>query len=36
MVWRPQGLLSHREPTIKLAGSGRTKPLAISVREKAT
>jgi branched-chain amino acid transport system permease protein len=36
MVWRPQGLLAHREPTIKLAGSGRTKPLAVSIREKAT
>jgi branched-chain amino acid transport system permease protein len=36
MVWRPQGLLAHREPTIKLAGSPRDRPLATSVREKAT
>jgi branched-chain amino acid transport system permease protein len=36
MVWRPQGLLAHREPTIKLAGSARDRPIAASVREKAT
>jgi branched-chain amino acid transport system permease protein len=36
MVWRPQGLLAHREPTIKLAGSPRDRPVAASVREKAT
>jgi branched-chain amino acid transport system permease protein len=36
MVWRPQGLLAHREPTIKLAGSARDRPVAAAVREKAT
>jgi branched-chain amino acid transport system permease protein len=36
MVWRPQGLLAHREPTIKLAGSPRARPIAAAVREKAT
>ena len=36
MVWRPQGLLAHREPTIKLAGSTRERPLAASVRETVT
>ncbi|HEX3501273.1 MAG TPA: high-affinity branched-chain amino acid ABC transporter permease LivM [Stellaceae bacterium] len=36
MVWRPQGLLAHREPTIKLARSPRETPVAVSVREKAT
>jgi branched-chain amino acid transport system permease protein len=36
MVWRPQGLLAHREPTIKLAGSPRARPLAAAIREKAT
>jgi branched-chain amino acid transport system permease protein len=36
MVWRPQGLLAHREPTIRLARPPREAPLAASVREKAT
>jgi branched-chain amino acid transport system permease protein len=36
MVWRPQGLLAHREPTTKLAGSPRARPLAAAIREKAT
>ena len=36
MVWRPQGLLAHREPTIKLAGSPRDRPVAVAIREKAT
>src|SRR5436305_6293177 len=27
MVWRPQGLLAHREPTIRLARSLKPKPL---------
>jgi branched-chain amino acid transport system permease protein len=34
MVWRPQGLLAHREPTIKFAAATRSSALAASVREK--
>ncbi|MBV8652675.1 MAG: high-affinity branched-chain amino acid ABC transporter permease LivM [Alphaproteobacteria bacterium] len=36
MVWRPQGLLAHRAPTIRLASSVRDRPLAAAVREKAS
>ena len=35
MVWRPQGLLAHRQPTIRLAASVRA-PLVATVREKAS
>jgi branched-chain amino acid transport system permease protein len=23
MIWRPQGLLAHREPTLRLGAAGR-------------
>jgi branched-chain amino acid transport system permease protein len=36
MVWRPQGLLAHREPTIRLTAPARGRPLAAAVREKAS
>jgi branched-chain amino acid transport system permease protein len=36
MVWRPQGLLAHREPTIKLSDLRGKKSIAVPVIEKAT
>jgi branched-chain amino acid transport system permease protein len=36
MVWRPQGLLAHRDPTIRLAASTRPTAIAASVREKTS
>jgi branched-chain amino acid transport system permease protein len=36
MVWRPQGLLAHRDPTIRLAASARPTAIAASVREKTS
>jgi branched-chain amino acid transport system permease protein len=35
MVWRPQGLLSHRDPTVRLARSSKAKPL-VPAREKVS
>ncbi len=35
MVWRPQGLLAHRDPTIRLAKPIRTSGFGAPVREKA-
>jgi branched-chain amino acid transport system permease protein len=34
MVWRPQGLLAHRDPTVRLAGRRRTSPIAAAATEK--
>jgi branched-chain amino acid transport system permease protein len=36
MVWRPQGLLAHREPTIKLSDLHGKKSIGAPVIEKAT
>jgi branched-chain amino acid transport system permease protein len=36
MVWRPQGLLAHREPTIKLSDLRDKKSIGAPVIEKAT
>jgi branched-chain amino acid transport system permease protein len=34
MVWRPQGLLAHRDPTIRLARMRKPHPIAAAAREK--
>jgi branched-chain amino acid transport system permease protein len=36
MVWRPQGLLSHREPTIRLTSSVKAKLFGTAAREKTS
>ncbi len=36
MVWRPQGLLSHREPTIKLSKYLADDPVGAPAIEKTT
>jgi len=36
MVWRPQGLMSHREPTIKLSNYLDDHPVGSPVIEKTT
>jgi branched-chain amino acid transport system permease protein len=35
MVWRPQGLLAHREPTVRLARPSEVKPPKVPARENA-
>jgi branched-chain amino acid transport system permease protein len=36
MVWRPQGLLAHREPTVRLARRRSSKPIAGAVTERVS
>jgi branched-chain amino acid transport system permease protein len=35
MIWRPGGLMAHREPTIRLHGKGAPPPTLIKIKEEA-